>query len=700
MRLRVTARTFLRYGAAVATVGVALCLSLLITPLGERTPFILFFPAIMAAAWYGGLGPALVATVLSAVATDYVLLPPALGFSFTPTTALLLGVFVAVSVFISTVHTALRRERTRFAVTLTSIGDAVIATDPEGRVRFMNPVAEALTAWGAHEAKGKDLGEVLHIVNMETRDVVESPVGKVLREGTVVGLANHTLLLARDGTERPIDDSGSPIREPDGRLAGVVLVFRDVSERRRAEEALHESQARLHLALSASRTIAWSWDLRTGAVTHSENAGEILGLPASECISAGWERVHPEDVARVRATLERAVAQRGGYQCDFRVIRPDGGGVLWLQAHGTVECDAASEPLRIIGTATDITVRKRTEDGLRRAAALLELTHEAILVLDLNETILFWNRGATELYGWPPEEALGQVAYRLLGTRFPEPFQAIKAELLQRGRWAGDLAQTRRDGSPLVVSSRWALQRDAQGEPLAFLEINSDVTARTHMEAQIRASLAEKEVLLKEVHHRVKNNLQVISSLLSLQSASGQHPSVYDFVLESERRIQAMALVHETLYQGSDVARFPLATYVRTLNAHLMHAYSGEADRITVHTQVEAVDLPLETAVPCGLILSELLSNCLKHAFPNGEAGEVTVTLTREADRLRLTVRDSGCGFPEHLDFRQTESLGLQLVCALTDQLQGTIALERAGGTAVTVIFPLPSGQQSVETPA
>jgi PAS domain S-box-containing protein len=681
-------------------VGVALCLTLLITPLSEHTPFILFFPAVMAAAWHGGLGPALVATVLSAVATDDVLLRPALASDPTPTTMLLLGVFVVVSVFISTVHTTLRRERTRFAVTLASIGDAVVATDTQGRVTFMNPVAETLTGWGAHEAKGKDLAEVFHIVNMETQDVVESPVSTVLREGTVVGLANHTLLLARDGTERLIDDSGSPIREPDGRLAGVVLVFRDVSERRRAEEALHESQKRLHLALSSSRTIAWSWDLRTAAVTHSKNAGEILGLPASESISASWEHVHPEDVGRVRAALDRAVTERGGYHCEFRVTRPDGGGVLWLQAHGTVECGAAGEPLRIIGTATDITARKRTEDDLRRAAALLEHTHEAILVLDLNETILFWNRGATELYGWTLEEALGQVAYQLLGTRFPEPFEAIKAELLQRGRWAGDLTQTRRDGSPLVVSSRWALQCDVQGQPLAFLEINSDVTARTQMEAQIRASLAEKEVLLKEVHHRVKNNLQVISSLLSLQSASEQHPSVHDFVLESERRIQAMALVHEILYQGSDIARFPLATYVRTLSAHLMHAYSGEADRITVHTQVEPVDLSLETAVPCGLILSELLSNCLKHAFPHGEGGDVTVSLSREADHLRLIVSDNGCGFPVHLDFRQTESLGLQLVCALTDQLQGTIALERAGGTAVTVTFALPSGLQKVVTPA
>ena len=177
-------------------------------------------------------------------------------------------------------------------------------------------------------------------------------------------------------------------------------------------------------------------------------------------------------------------------------------------------------------------------------------------------------------------------------------------------------------------------------------------------------------------------------------------PAVHDFVQESERRIQAMALVHETLYQGSDVAQFPLAAYVETLGHRLTQAYGVDPHHLVIQTQVEGVILPLETAMPCGMILSELLSNCLKHAFPGGPVGDVAVTLTHAADHLTLRVRDSGCGFPEQLDFRRTESLGLQLVCALTEQLEGTIALERDGGTAFTVTFPLPTRRPPVEASA
>jgi two-component sensor histidine kinase len=220
------------------------------------------------------------------------------------------------------------------------------------------------------------------------------------------------------------------------------------------------------------------------------------------------------------------------------------------------------------------------------------------------------------------------------------------------------------------------------------------------LNARLEASLKEKEILLKEIHHRVKNNLQVVASLLSMQSATVQDPAVHDFVQESERRIQAMALVHETLHRGSDLAQLPLAEYVEALSQQLARAYGVDRSRLVIQSQVEGVVLPLDTAMPCGLILGELLSNCLKHAFPGGAVGDVTVTLTHAADRLTLRVSDNGCGFPEHLDFRHTESLGLQLVCLLTEQLEGTIALERGGGTAFTLTFPLPKSQPHGEEAA
>jgi PAS domain S-box-containing protein len=287
----------------------------------------------MAAAWVGGLGPALAATVLSAVAANYVFLPPAFAFGLTPTTVLLLGVFMAVSVFICAVHNALRRERMRFAVTLASIGDAVIATDPRGRVTFLNPVAEALTGWRARDAAGRDLAEVLRIVHLETREPVESPVATVLREGAVVGLANHTVLLARDGTEHPIADSSAPIRDADGTLLGVVLVFRDVTERARAEQALCASETRFRTLTSLAPVGIFLTDAVGDCLFVNERWREMAGLSPDEAMGQGWARaLHPEDRARVFEEWYRAARTGDEFSRDYRFQTP-AGTVTWL--HGT-----------------------------------------------------------------------------------------------------------------------------------------------------------------------------------------------------------------------------------------------------------------------------------------------------------------------------------------------------------------------------
>jgi PAS domain S-box-containing protein len=217
-----------------------------------------------------------------------------------------------------------------------------------------------------------------------------------------------------------------------------------------------------------------------------------------------------------------------------------------------------------------------------------------------------------------------------------------------------------------------------------------DITERRQMEERLQASLNEKEVLLKEIHHRVKNNLQIVCSLLDLQADTLTDPQVRTIFEESQQRIQAMALIHESLYQSDDLAHIDAAQYIGRLCARLGQAYAPLTERVAVTVQAEAVWLGVQTAIACGLILQELLSNGFKHAFPDGQSGEIQITLQVAPEQQAiLSVRDTGVGFPEGLDFRTTDSLGLQLVCLLTEQLQGTIRLERRAGTAWTLMFPL-----------
>ena len=243
-----------RYGAAVLATALALIAQFLVWPYIQPLPFLVFFGAVMFAGWQGGWGPGLLATALSSLAADYFFLLPRFSFSVSLQDLLSLGVFTLVSTFLTLLNVSLRRghqlareHEEWLSTTLRSIGDGVIATDAAGRIVFLNPVAEALTQWTQREAQGRPLDRVFRIIGEHAREERESPVAKVLREGRVVGLANSTLLIRKDGSEIPIDDSGAPIWDEHGRMRGVVLVFRDATmkKRREAERAqlLRESQA-------------------------------------------------------------------------------------------------------------------------------------------------------------------------------------------------------------------------------------------------------------------------------------------------------------------------------------------------------------------------------------------------------------------------------------------------------------------------
>ena len=209
-------------------------------------------------------------------------------------------------------------------------------------------------------------------------------------------------------------------------------------------------------------------------------------------------------------------------------------------------------------------------------------------------------------------------------------------------------------------------------------------------EDAIKNSLREKEVLLKEIHHRVKNNLQIISSLLDLQTGTVKDPRVLQSFQESQHRIRSMALIHEKLYQSPDLAEVDFADYLRSLIAYLVRAYHISEAQVTLKLDTEPVRLRIDTAIPCGLILNELVSNALKHAFPNGRRGEIDVTVRAEKpERASLWVSDNGVGLPDGMDWRAAPSLGLRLVHTLTQQLHGTLEVETANGATFRLSFPL-----------
>jgi two-component sensor histidine kinase len=220
------------------------------------------------------------------------------------------------------------------------------------------------------------------------------------------------------------------------------------------------------------------------------------------------------------------------------------------------------------------------------------------------------------------------------------------------------------------------------------IRLNREIDERKLVEEQAKSSLKEKEILVREIHHRVKNNMQIISSLLNLQSQYVKDKESLEMFRESRNRILSMAFVHEKLYQSEDLAKIDFDGYIRSMTQHLLRTCSIDSSAVKLNVNCSDVLLSIDMAVPCGLIVNELISNSLKHAFPEGEKGEITIDFHPDGDnRLTLVVSDTGIGLPEDIDISGAKTLGLQLIKDLVDQLRGTLEIERDGGTAFRITF-------------
>jgi two-component sensor histidine kinase len=254
----------------------------------------------------------------------------------------------------------------------------------------------------------------------------------------------------------------------------------------------------------------------------------------------------------------------------------------------------------------------------------------------------------------------------------------------------GDHQVLRRDGGRRWVVWHNTLVRDEHGRIIGTLSAGEDVTERRDAEQRVKASLQEKEVLLREIHHRVKNNLQVISSLLTLEAHHHTGASGAQLFADTQSRIRAMALVHDKLYQSDNLAKIDLGAYIRDLAAGLQGVIASGHRDVRVVIEADDIGLSVDTAMPCGLVLNELMTNAFKYAFPDGRSGEIRVEARHLEDgRVGILVGDDGVGLSPEIGLESTRTLGLQLVRAVTSQLRGKVAVERGPGTRFRISFPL-----------
>ena len=338
--------------------------------------------------------------------------------------------------------------------------------------------------------------------------------------------------------------------------------------------------------------------------------------------------------------------------------------------------------------------RKRIEDEVqergRLLASIFGSIQDGISILDLDYRIIRVNPAMEKWYAHAMP-LIGKKCFEAYHLRDQVCAVCPTRQTLETGQAAYEVVPMVGTGGEVtgwLDLYSFPLIDQRTGQMIGVIEYVRDITKRKKAEDQLQASLREKEVLLREIHHRVKNNMQIISSLLSLQSRHIQDPGVLEVFKESQRRIRSMALIHERLYQSADLSRIEFSQYLDNLANRLLHSYQVNSDRVRLSLHSEEVFLNINTAIPCGLIVNELISNALKHAFPNGRKGQVAVELRRnESGEFLLRVSDDGVGFPKALDFRRTETLGMQIVVTLVDQIDGTIEMGELGRTEFLIRF-------------
>ncbi|QXO96146.1 PAS domain S-box protein [Methanospirillum purgamenti] len=488
----------------------------------------------------------------------------------------------------------------------------------------------------------------------------------------------------------------------------IVAVYEDVTEEKEVKKELVYAKNWLEFTQTVAKIGLWTWDIQSDTLTWSDEFFVMFGLPPGTIPSFdSWlKTIHPDDRDAAYERTLRSVSEKKELWNEYRIILPSGE-IRWIAAAGRTEYDHYGVGIGMSGVCIDITSRKDIENALReseeRYRMLVDNVPDIILV-HRNGVLLYVNPAAASMMGYTIQELYDTL---LIFHVSPE-YHGILIDAIKRRMDSQDIEPyeleilSKSGERKRVVVRGCTIQY--QGEP-ASLNVLTDITERKIIEDQLRdfnekleievknrteelqTSLAEKEVLLKEIHHRVKNNMQVISSLLFMQARNAEQKEVRDILLESQNRIKSIALVHEKLYQSKDFDRIDYPDYLIRITKQIAESYKAGQNQVRIIVNNDTVYLSIDKAVPCSLIVSELVSNSLKYAFPDNRPGEIQIDFSLLENEYELIYTDNGIGIPESIEPGKTKTLGLELIQGLVHQLNGTMTLDRSNGTKYTLRF-------------
>jgi PAS domain S-box-containing protein len=715
-----------RAALALCVLFAAVFLRELLDPvLGDTVPLVTLFGAVAFAVWIGGYRLAIGVALLGYFACDYLFIQPRgrihLG---DPVTFARFITYLFTSAIIIGFGESMRRAREQakrqeehWHVTLASIGDAVIATDAEGRIVYLNAVAQELTGWTLKEATGQALDDVFRIINESTREPAKNPVHRVLAEGVIVGLANHTLLIAKDGTERPIDDSAAPIRDGSGQVSGCVLIFRDVTERRRVERALSRNERDLS-DFFENASIGLHQVGPDGIIRRVNRTElEMLGYTREEFVGRHIAEFHADQTV-IADIFERLTRGETIQDYPARLIHKNG-----LIIEVAINSSVLFEDGKFLHTrcfTRDVSRQRQAETALRDSEAQLRLimngTPGLIAFIDSDLRYRFVNHqyevwfdtNGKDLVGTPVIDVLGDEAMERLRPHMLGALNGVAA------RFEAEVPY--RTGGTRWIDARYIPHRDSEGRIPGFFVLVLDITDRKQAEAAIRDADRRKDEFLAVLAHELRNPLAPLRNSLEILRLAGDDTAAVAHARDAmDRQVLQMERLIDDLMDVSRITRNRLELRRSPVDVAAVVRHAAESGRANAERLGHelAVDVPTEPillegdSVRLSQVFGNLLNNACKYTPPGGR---IAITVRHAGREAIISVSDNGMGLEPEMQsrifdmFTQVDAsmershgglgIGLTLVKQLVELHGGRVEVSSAGlgsGSTFHVRLPMPA---------
>ena len=735
------------YFLAIVALVAAVILRWLLDPvMGDTLPLVTLFGAVAATVWLGGIRPAISVAVLGYLACHYLFIPPRGHFYFNDaknvvglvaylfTCSLIIGIGVAAR----RAHLNANQRGEILRVTLRSIGDAVITTDPQGRVTYLNNVAESLTGWSHAEALGKPLNQVFNIINEETRKPAENPAARALREGLVVGLANHTLLIQKNGNERPINDSAAPISNEQGLVSGCVLIFRDVTAQRLTErdKANQLLTARLLASIVESSNDAIIGKSLEGVIQSWNAAAErVFGYTAEQAIGQHISLViPPERIAEEDYIIAKLKAGQRVEHFETERVRRDGQRIIVSLTISPIKDEAGN----VVGASKivrDVTDRRRAEADRERFVTVIENSTDFIGMCDLEGMPFFVNRAGLEMVGLDGLENARRTP--LAEFFFPEDQDRILKEFLPSVMTTGHGEIEVRFRHFKTGEARWMAYKvftltDAASRPIGFATVSQDITERKwlledlqRLASDLSTADRRKNEFLATLAHELRNPLAPLVNMVEvLKRADGNAEMLKRARDTIERQLGQMVRLVDDLLDLNRIThdRLELRQSEVELSSVIQQAVEVAQPLLELSNHDLRVDLPRDPIylhadlVRLAQVFGNLLNNSCRYTEPGGT---IWLNAKRNGSEVWVTVKDTGSGIPQdklasifemftqvnrsHERLQGGLGIGLTLVKRLVEMHGGSIEARSAGenqGSEFVVRLPILTKPTSSSTSA